>query len=64
MHERLGPRANGDTGPLNGLEISGRYVLVVERHHVAALGKCQQGLEIIVRTKPDIGDDLGGALIH
>ena len=63
MHERLRPRANGYTGPFNGLEISGRYVFVVEGHHIAALSKCQQGLKIIVRANPDIGDDLGGALI-
>ncbi len=63
MDESFGSRTNGDTSPLNGLEMSRRYVLMVEGHHIATLGECQQGFEIIMRTKPDIWDDLGGTLV-
>jgi hypothetical protein len=58
VDQRLGPGPNLDPGRLQFVQVLGRDVLVVERHHIAALGERQQRSQIVVSADPDVADHL------
>ena len=62
MYERAGTRAYDDAGVGECTEVFGRHLLVVEGHHVAALGEPLQRLEVGLVADLGAGHDLGGAV--
>ena len=62
VDERVGTRAYDDAGLGECPEVFGRHVLVVEGHHVAALGESAQRLEVGLVADLGAGHDLGGTV--
>ena len=62
VKECIGTGAYDDAGLGEGSKVFGRDLLVVEGHHVAALGKTAQRLEIGLVADLGAGHDLGGTV--
>ena len=60
VHERLGSRPYGDAEVLEGVQVLGRHVLVVEGDDGAPRRDLTQGLQVAVVADDVVGDDLGG----
>ena len=60
MHQRVRAGADGDAVRLQRAQVLGRYVLVIEGDHVAALGELAQRVEVAIVADDVVGDDLGG----
>jgi len=63
VHQRVGGGQHGVPGLGERPDVPGRDVLMVERHHVAALGELTQRVEIGVRADADAGRHQRGAVV-
>ena len=57
-----GPGRDPVAGRLQGAQVLGRHVLVVEGDDGGAVGERRQGGEVAVVAEPDVGGDQGGGL--
>lgn len=64
MHECVGPGADGDAVRLQGTQVLGGYVFVIEGDHVAAPRELTQRVEVAIVADDDIADDLRRGILR
>ncbi len=58
VHERVGARAHGDAVRLQGPEVLGGYVFVIEGDHIAAARELAQRVQVAIVADDDFAHDL------
>ena len=64
VHERVGAGADGDAVRLQGPQMLGRDVLVIEGDHVAAARERTQRVQVAIVADDDIADHLGRRVLR
>lgn len=64
MHERVRAGADGDAVRLQGTQMLGGYVFVIEGDHIAAPRELTQRVEVAVVADDDIADDLRRGILR
>ncbi len=64
MHERVRAGAHGDAVRLQGAQMLGGYVFVIEGDHVAAPREVTQRVEVAIVADDDIADDLRRGILR
>jgi hypothetical protein len=63
VHQRVGPGRDPVTGRLEGAQVLGGNVLVVEGDHGGTVGDGQEGVEVAVVAEADVGGHQGCRLV-
>ena len=64
VHQRVGPGADGDAVRLQGPQVLGRDVLVIEGDHVAAAREGTQRVQVAIVADDDLADHLGRRVLR
>ncbi|GAA4313631.1 hypothetical protein GCM10023086_34570 [Streptomyces venetus] len=64
MHERVGTGAHGDAVRLQGPEVLGGYVFVIEGDHIAPSRELAQRVEVAIVADDDIAHDLRSGILR